>query len=38
VHYLMGPHGRFFCGSVLFLDGGSDALLRTNDWPAAWKP
>jgi hypothetical protein len=33
---LLGPDGGFFCGSVLFCDGGSDALLRTRDWPAAW--
>jgi NAD(P)-dependent dehydrogenase (short-subunit alcohol dehydrogenase family) len=36
VELLIGPDGGFFCGSVLFCDGGSDALLRTNDWPAAW--
>jgi NAD(P)-dependent dehydrogenase (short-subunit alcohol dehydrogenase family) len=36
VALLLGPDGAFFCGSVLFCDGGSDALLRTNDWPAAW--
>jgi NAD(P)-dependent dehydrogenase (short-subunit alcohol dehydrogenase family) len=36
VELLLGPDGGFFCGSVLFCDGGSDALLRTNDWPAAW--
>jgi NAD(P)-dependent dehydrogenase (short-subunit alcohol dehydrogenase family) len=36
VDLLLGPDGAFFCGSVLFCDGGSDALLRTNDWPAAW--
>jgi len=36
VDLLLGPDGSFFCGSVLFCDGGSDALLRTNDWPAAW--
>ncbi len=36
VEYLLGPDGAFFCGSVLFCDGGSDALLRTRDWPAAW--
>jgi NAD(P)-dependent dehydrogenase (short-subunit alcohol dehydrogenase family) len=33
VAYLLGPNGRFFCGSVLFCDGGTDALLRPNDWP-----
>lgn len=36
VELLLGPDGAFFCGSVLFCDGGSDALLRTDDWPAAW--
>jgi NAD(P)-dependent dehydrogenase (short-subunit alcohol dehydrogenase family) len=36
VELLLGPDGGFFCGSVLFCDGGSDALLRTSDWPAPW--
>jgi NAD(P)-dependent dehydrogenase (short-subunit alcohol dehydrogenase family) len=36
VDFLLGPDGSFFCGSVLYCDGGSDALLRTRDWPAAW--
>jgi NAD(P)-dependent dehydrogenase (short-subunit alcohol dehydrogenase family) len=36
VDLLLGPDGAFFCGSVVFCDGGSDALLRTNDWPSAW--
>jgi NAD(P)-dependent dehydrogenase (short-subunit alcohol dehydrogenase family) len=36
VEFLLGPTGSFFCGSVIFCDGGSDALLRTTDWPAAW--
>lgn len=36
VDLLLGPDGAFFCGSVVFCDGGSDALLRTNDWPAPW--
>jgi NAD(P)-dependent dehydrogenase (short-subunit alcohol dehydrogenase family) len=36
VAFLVGPDGTFFCGSVVFCDGGSDALLRTRDWPAAW--
>jgi len=34
--FLLGPDASFFCGSVVFCDGGSDALLRTRDWPAAW--
>jgi NAD(P)-dependent dehydrogenase (short-subunit alcohol dehydrogenase family) len=36
VEFLLGPDSSFFCGSVVFCDGGSDALLRTTDWPAAW--
>jgi NAD(P)-dependent dehydrogenase (short-subunit alcohol dehydrogenase family) len=36
VAFLLGPDASFFCGSVIFCDGGSDALLRTTDWPAAW--
>src|ERR1700685_2650662 len=34
--FLLGPQARFFCGSVLFCDGGTDALLRPEDWPARW--
>lgn len=36
IEFLLGPDATFFCGSVVFCDGGSDALLRTRDWPAAW--
>jgi NAD(P)-dependent dehydrogenase (short-subunit alcohol dehydrogenase family) len=36
VEFLLGPDGGFFCGSVLYCDGGSDALLRPRDWPAPW--
>ena len=36
IQFLLGPDSAFFCGSVVFCDGGSDALLRTTDWPAAW--
>jgi NAD(P)-dependent dehydrogenase (short-subunit alcohol dehydrogenase family) len=32
--YLLSPEAAFFCGSVLFMDGGSDAATRTDDWPA----
>jgi NAD(P)-dependent dehydrogenase (short-subunit alcohol dehydrogenase family) len=37
IAFLLGPDATFFCGSVLFVDGGTDALLRTDDWPAAWE-
>lgn len=34
VAFLLGPHARFCCGSVIFVDGGTDALLRADDFPA----
>ena len=33
VQFLLGPDARFFCGSLLFCDGGTDALLRADDFP-----
>jgi NAD(P)-dependent dehydrogenase (short-subunit alcohol dehydrogenase family) len=33
VQFLLGPDARFFCGSVLFIDGGTDALARPDDFP-----
>jgi NAD(P)-dependent dehydrogenase (short-subunit alcohol dehydrogenase family) len=33
VAFLLSDRARFFCGSVLFQDGGTDALLRARDWP-----
>ena len=38
IAFLLGPEARFFCGSVVWVDGGSDALLRPDDWPAPWSP
>lgn len=34
VAFLLGPDARFLCGSIVFVDGGTDALLRPDDWPA----
>jgi NAD(P)-dependent dehydrogenase (short-subunit alcohol dehydrogenase family) len=34
VAFLLGPDARFFCGSVVFCDGGTDAQLRPDDFPA----
>lgn len=34
VQFLLGPDARFFCGSVVFVDGGTDAHLRSDDFPA----
>jgi NAD(P)-dependent dehydrogenase (short-subunit alcohol dehydrogenase family) len=36
IEFLIGPDSSFFCGSVIFCDGGTDALLRPADWPKAW--
>ena len=37
VDYLLSPLAGFFCGSVVFCDGGTDALLRPDDWPVTWE-
>jgi NAD(P)-dependent dehydrogenase (short-subunit alcohol dehydrogenase family) len=36
VEFLLGPEARFFCGSVVFVDGGTDAQLRPDDQPQPW--
>lgn len=36
VEFLLGPDARFFCGSVLFVDGGTDAASRPDDHPQPW--
>ncbi len=33
--YLLGPDAGFFCGPVVCMDGGTDAALRAEHWPAA---
>jgi len=33
--FLLGPDAAFFCGSVLTMDGGTEAALRPDDWPSA---
>lgn len=38
VAFLLGPDARFFCGSVVVVDGGTDALLRSDDTPTPWNP
>jgi NAD(P)-dependent dehydrogenase (short-subunit alcohol dehydrogenase family) len=37
IAFLLSPASSFVVGSVVFADGGTDALLRTDDWPAAWE-
>jgi NAD(P)-dependent dehydrogenase (short-subunit alcohol dehydrogenase family) len=34
VQFLLGPDARFFCGSVVFVDGGTDAQFRADDFPS----
>jgi NAD(P)-dependent dehydrogenase (short-subunit alcohol dehydrogenase family) len=34
--FLLSEKARFIVGSIFFVDGGTDALLRTNDFPAPW--
>jgi NAD(P)-dependent dehydrogenase (short-subunit alcohol dehydrogenase family) len=31
--YMLSEEAGFFCGSVVFMDGGSDAATRADDWP-----
>ena len=33
VDFLLSPVARFACGSVFYVDGGTDALMRSDDWP-----
>ena len=36
--YLLGPEAAFFCGAVLVMDGGTEAALRSDHWPAPLAP
>ena len=36
VEFLLSPPARFACGSVIYVDGGTDALLRADDWPQSF--
>jgi NAD(P)-dependent dehydrogenase (short-subunit alcohol dehydrogenase family) len=33
--YLLSPDASLFCGAVLFVDGGTDAAVRADDFPSA---
>jgi NAD(P)-dependent dehydrogenase (short-subunit alcohol dehydrogenase family) len=33
--YLLSPDASFFSGSFIIMDGGTDAAVRTHDWPTA---
>lgn len=36
VMFLLSAESRFVCGSVILADGGTEALLRPDDWPVPW--
>jgi NAD(P)-dependent dehydrogenase (short-subunit alcohol dehydrogenase family) len=33
VDYMLSADASFFCGSLITMDGGTDAVLRGEDWP-----
>jgi NAD(P)-dependent dehydrogenase (short-subunit alcohol dehydrogenase family) len=38
IAFLLSPAASFVVGSIVFADGGTEALLRPDDWPAVWNP
>lgn len=38
IEFLLSESASLLYGSVVFADGGTDALLRPTDWPAVWNP
>jgi NAD(P)-dependent dehydrogenase (short-subunit alcohol dehydrogenase family) len=37
VVFLLSPSASFFCGSLVTCDGGTEARLRPDAWPARWE-
>jgi NAD(P)-dependent dehydrogenase (short-subunit alcohol dehydrogenase family) len=35
--FLLSPAARFACGSVIFVDGGADAMIRSDAWPESFE-
>jgi hypothetical protein len=33
--FMLSDAADFLCGSVIFVDGGSDAYFRADDWPSS---
>jgi NAD(P)-dependent dehydrogenase (short-subunit alcohol dehydrogenase family) len=33
VRFMLSDAAEFLCGSIIFVDGGTDAHFRTEDWP-----
>ncbi len=38
IAYLLSPEAGFFVGSLITMDGGSEAVLRARDWPVPPRP
>jgi len=38
VLFMLSDAADFLCGSVIFVDGGSDAYFRADDWPKPLPP
>jgi len=38
IAYLLSPEAGFFVGSLITMDGGSEAVLRARDWPVPLPP
>lgn len=36
IEFLLSPAASLIYGSVIYCDGGTDALMRPRDWPAVW--
>jgi NAD(P)-dependent dehydrogenase (short-subunit alcohol dehydrogenase family) len=36
IDFLLSPDAALLCGSVVYADAGTDALLRARDWPTRW--
>ena len=34
--FMLSPAARFACGSVIFVDGGADAMIRPDAWPESF--
>lgn len=35
--FMLSPAARFACGSVIFVDGGADAMIRSDAWPETFR-